>query len=145
VSAPVARVTRRYRFAAAHRLHSGALSDEKNREVFGKCNNPFGHGHNYTVDVAIRGPIDSVSGRVVEPAAIDDLMLRQILEPLDQANMNTDVPEFRENVPTTENLALLIEERLRLHWPSTFPQGGPALDYIRVHETRNNSFQTAKR
>ena len=139
------RVTRRYRFAASHRLHSKALSDLANGELFGKCNNPFGHGHNYELEVSVRGRVDASSGRAVDTGRLDQLVGRQVLQPLDHSNMNTDVPEFRELVPTTENLALVIERRLRQHWDGWFPNGEPSLEYIRVQETKNNKFQTADR
>lgn len=139
---PVVRLTKSYRFAASHRLHAGGLSDEENREVFGKCNNPFGHGHNYVVEVALRGPVDEITGRAADPKALDAFIAEQVLAPFDHVNMNMDVPEFRDVVPTTENLALVIEARLRRTWSSTFGENGPVLDYVRVQETRNNKFQT---
>lgn len=142
MSQPVVRLTKSYRFAASHRLHAAGLSDEQNREVFGKCNNPFGHGHNYVVEIALRGPVDAATGRAADPKALDALIAEQVLGPLDHANMNVDVPEFRDTVPTTENLALVIEARLRRSWSSAFDANGPVLDYVRVQETRNNKFQT---
>jgi 6-pyruvoyltetrahydropterin/6-carboxytetrahydropterin synthase len=145
VSAPVVRVTRTYRFAAAHRLHAAALSADENREIFGKCNNPFGHGHNYLVEVAFRGAVDASTGRAADPPALDRLIAEQVLAPFHHANLNEDVPEFRGTVPTTENLALVIERRLRAHWKPVFGEHGPALDYVRVQETKNNKFQTTGR
>ena len=141
---PSVRVTKRYRFAASHRLHSPAISDEENRTMFGKCNNPHGHGHNYQVEIAVRGEVDPDSGRAVDPDRLDRLVREHVLRILDHSNMNADVPEFKSEVPTTENLALLIERWLKQHWDGAFGEG-PALEYVKVQETKNNTFQTADR
>ena len=130
------RVTRRYRFAASHRLHAAGLSDAENYQLFGKCNNPFGHGHNYELEVAVRGPVDAKSGQAVDRGLLDSLVAAHVLKPFDHANMNTEIGEFQELVPTTENLALVIERRLKQHWD------GPPIEYIKVQETKNNKFQT---
>jgi 6-pyruvoyltetrahydropterin/6-carboxytetrahydropterin synthase len=137
------RVTKRYRFSASHRLHSPAFSDQENRAMFGKCNNPHGHGHNYQLEIAVRGEVDPGSGRAVDPDRLDRLVHDHVLRVLDHSNMNADVPEFKSEVPTTENLALLIERWLKQHWGAAFT--GPALEYVRVRETKNNTFQTADR
>lgn len=131
------RLTRRYRFAASHRLHSGDLTEAENYDLYGKCNNPYGHGHNYILEVGVRGPVDSVSGRVVSLGALDDLVRAHVLEVFDHKDMNRDVAAFREVVPTTENLSLEIERRLRDAWH--FPDA--ALDRIKVQETKRNSFE----
>ncbi len=145
MSSPVARVTRRYRFAASHRLHSPAFSDGENAELFGKCNNPFGHGHNYEVEVAVRGSVDARLGRAIDVGRLDELVQAHVTGPLDHVNMNIDIPEFLELIPTTENLALVIEQRLRRQWGTAFPKDGPVLEYVKVQETKNNRFQTAER
>jgi 6-pyruvoyl-tetrahydropterin synthase len=131
------RLTRRYRFAASHRLHSGDLTEAENYDLYGKCNNPYGHGHNYILEVGVRGPVDSVSGRVVSLGALDDLVRAHVLDVFDHKDMNRDVAAFREVVPTTENLSLEIERRLRDAWH--FPDA--ALDRIKVQETKRNSFE----
>lgn len=141
---PSVRVTKRYRFAASHRLHTPSFSDEENRAMFGKCNNPHGHGHNYVLDIAVRGEVDPASGRAVDPHGLDRLVRERVIQILDHSNMNEEVPEFRSMVPTTENLAILIERWLRQHWGEAFG-AGPSLEYVRVQETKNNTFQTAER
>ena len=90
------RVTRRYRFAASHRLHASGLSDEENRRLYGKCNNPFGHGHNYLVEVSACGPADADTGSAVDPRRLDDLVAREVLQPFEHRNLNCDVEAFRE-------------------------------------------------
>ncbi len=135
------RLTRRYPFAASHRLHSLQLSDEENRRVFGKCNNPYGHGHNYVLEVGVRGPVDAASGVAVHLPALDGLVCEQVVKPFDHRNLNTDVEAFRELVPTTENLALEIHRRLAAAWTQVFPQGWPKLEKIRIAETGRNIFE----
>lgn len=135
------RLTRRYRFAASHRLHAPALEAEKNRAIYGKCNNPWGHGHDYIVEISVAGPPDPITGRVVNVSSLDGLVRESIIEPLDHHNLNEDIPEFAAAVPTSENLAREIESRLVAAWPSMFPDGRPVLAGIRLRETRRNSFE----
>jgi 6-pyruvoyltetrahydropterin/6-carboxytetrahydropterin synthase len=141
---PSVRVTKRYHFSASHRLHAPAFSDEENRAMFGKCNNPHGHGHNYQLEIAVRGGVDAASGRAVDPDRLDRLVREHVIQILDHSNMNEEVPEFTQVVPTTENLASLIEQWLQQHWTEALGPG-PALEYVRVQETKNNTFQTADR
>lgn len=135
------RVTRRYAFAASHRLHSPQLSDEENRRVYGKCNNPYGHGHNYVIDVSARGPVDEVTGLAVDVIALDDLVRRQVLEPFGNSNLNADTDAFENVSPTSENLAVEICGRLKRHWGAVFPGGWPKLEKIRIAETARNIFE----
>lgn len=138
---PVVRVTRRYRFSASHRLHAAELSAERNREVYGKCNNPYGHGHDYVMDVTLRGPLDARLGRLVSVDQFDRFVRCTIVDAFDRRNMNLDVPEFATLVPTTENLALVAAHRLAAAWPLAFP-GSPALpEKVRIWETPRNIFQ----
>ncbi len=132
------RLTRRYGFAASHRLHSRALSDEENRRTYGKCNNPHGHGHNYEIEITVRGEVNRVTGRLVELGRLDRIAEEQILRPLRYRNLNEEVPVFRELVPTTENLAAELDRRLRSAWPEVFPEGGPVLEKLRILETERN-------
>ena len=132
------RLTRKYGFAASHRLHSRALSDEENRRTYGKCNNPHGHGHNYEVEITIRGDVDRTTGRAVDLRVLDRIAEDQILRPLRYRNLNEEVPIFRELVPTTENLAAELDRRLRSVWPEVFPEGGPVLEKLRIWETERN-------
>jgi 6-pyruvoyltetrahydropterin/6-carboxytetrahydropterin synthase len=136
----VFRVTRRYRFAASHRLHAPPLSEEENRRLYGKCNNPYGHGHNYEVEVSAGGPLDRY-GRAVDVAALDGLVEREVLAPFDHRNLNRETAAFRELVPTTENLAREICRRLKRAWPAVFPGPWPRLEKIRIAETARNIFE----
>jgi 6-pyruvoyltetrahydropterin/6-carboxytetrahydropterin synthase len=133
---PHVRLTRRYRFSAAHRLRAAALDDAANRAVYGKCNNPFGHGHDYTLEVTVDGTVDPRTGRVAAPAALDALVAEKVLAPFDRADLNTAAPEFAALVPTTENLAKVIAARLSAAW-----RGTGRISKIRVHETRRNRFE----
>jgi 6-pyruvoyltetrahydropterin/6-carboxytetrahydropterin synthase len=135
------RVTRRYRFSASHRLHSAALSEEANRQLYGKCNNPYGHGHDYLLEVAAKGPLDASTGRVLNPATLDSLVALYVLKDLDHCNLNEDLPDFAALVPTSENLTIAIEQRLGRVWKSAFPGEWPKLDAIRLRETKRNGFE----
>jgi 6-pyruvoyltetrahydropterin/6-carboxytetrahydropterin synthase len=127
---------RRYHFAASHRLHTPRLSEAENWRIYGKCNNPYGHGHNYTLEVVLSGTVDPATGMIANLADLDAFVDRQILEPFDHKSLNEDVAAFRENVPTTENLCIEIFERLK-----SFPHA--KLERVRVEETSNNSFEYA--
>lgn len=127
---------RRYRFAASHRLHSGKLSEQENRRVYGKCNNPYGHGHNYVVEVLVSGPVDVWTGMIVNLADLDGFVEREVIEVFDHKSLNEDVEVFREKVPTTENVCIEIFERLK-----QFPLA--KLERVRVEETANNAFEYA--
>ncbi|HLH44101.1 MAG TPA: 6-carboxytetrahydropterin synthase [Bryobacteraceae bacterium] len=129
------RLTRRYRFAASHRLHAESLSEQENRRLYGKCNNPYGHGHDYVLDVTVEGP-PGASGLVADRAALDGLVRQRVLSRLDHMNLNEDLPEFRTTVPTTENLASLVKKMLLDHWNL------PArLARLRISETDRNAFE----
>lgn len=134
-------LTRCYRFSASHRLHSQALSEEGNQELYGKCNNPYGHGHNYEVEVTVSGPVDRQTGRVVDLHDLDSLVKEHITGPFDHRNLNEEVDEFQQLVPTTENLAMIINKRLRAAWPGVFPEHKPALERVRICETARNIFE----
>ena len=131
-------LTRRYRFSASHRLHTDRLSENQNRELYGKCSNPYGHGHDYLNHVCVRGPVDPVSGRVADVAALDGLVRDRVLAAFDHKNLNVEIPAL---VPTTENLAFEIRNRLQRRWAAIFPGGWPKLDKIRIAETRRNAFE----
>jgi 6-pyruvoyltetrahydropterin/6-carboxytetrahydropterin synthase len=127
-------LTRRYRFAASHRLHSSQLGDEENQRVYGKCNNPYGHGHNYVVEVAVSGPVDPGTGMIANLADLDAFVDREVIEPFDHTYLNEEISAFRELVPTTENICIEIFNRLR-----EFPRA--KLERVRVEETSLNSFE----
>jgi 6-pyruvoyltetrahydropterin/6-carboxytetrahydropterin synthase len=138
------RVTRRYRFAASHRLHSDHLSEEENRELYGKCNNPYGHGHDYVLEVTVAGPRDSATGLVIQVPLLDKLVSEQVLRDFDHRYFNADVRDFAELVPTSENIIRVIEHRLKACWNTSFPGAWPRLDKIRLQETKRNSFQLSE-
>jgi 6-pyruvoyltetrahydropterin/6-carboxytetrahydropterin synthase len=127
---------RRYRFSASHRLHSAHLSEEENSRVFGKCTNPYGHGHNYVVEVSLSGGVDPSTGMIANLADLDAFVERQVLEDFDHKSLNEDIPAFRDRVPTTENVCIEIFQRLK-----SFSQA--RLVRIRVEETGKNSFEYA--
>ncbi len=129
-------VTRRYRFCAQHRLHSDQLSEEENWRVFGKCNNPNGHGHNYVVYVTVRGPLDAKSGQVVDLQSLDRVVEERVVGRFDHQDLNRD-PAFATQTTTGENLARLIWNLL----VAEMPQG--QLQRIGVVETRDNYFEYA--
>ena len=134
-------LARRYGFAASHRLHSPALSDEENRALYGKCNNPFGHGHNYEVELQVRGPVDGVTGRMIDLAVLDRLAEEQILAPFRYRNLNEEIEAFRSVVPTTENMAEEVDRRLRSGWDGFFGSTGPHLERVSIWETERNICQ----
>jgi 6-pyruvoyltetrahydropterin/6-carboxytetrahydropterin synthase len=137
----VIRLTRRYGFSASHRLHTPALTDQQNAELYGKCNSSRGHGHNYVLEVSVRGPLDESSARVVNVAALDGLVEARVLSRVRHRDLNTEAAGLAGAVPTTESLALGIRDVLLEGWREVFPSGVPGLDRVRVHETRKNIFE----
>jgi 6-pyruvoyltetrahydropterin/6-carboxytetrahydropterin synthase len=129
-------LTRRYWFSASHRLHCDQMTAEENQAVYGKCNNPWGHGHNYALEVTVAGPVDAKTGMVCNLADLDEFVNRNILERLDRENLNT-LREFHGIVPTTENLCVALYDIL--------DQGfTPArTEKVRMEETMFNSFEYA--
>jgi 6-pyruvoyltetrahydropterin/6-carboxytetrahydropterin synthase len=127
-------ITRRYRFSASHRLHSGALSEAENLATFGDCNNPSGHGHDYTLDVTVRGTVDPATGLAANHAALDASVRREVVARYHYRHLN-DLPEFAEGVPTSENIVRtvwrLLEKAL----------GEGTLHRVRLAETRDNAFE----
>lgn len=129
-------LTRRYRFSASHRLHCDDMSEAENQAVYGKCNNPFGHGHNYTLEVTVAGQVDPKTGMVCNLADLDAFVNENIVERFGLENLNT-LPEFHGVVPTTENLCLELYRTLE----KGFHHAG--IEKIRVEETMLNSFEYA--
>ncbi len=129
-------LTRTYEFAASHRLHSPALSDEENIELFGKCNNPNGHGHNYMLEVTVSGEPHPTSGMLVDIGALDSAVKATILDRYDHKNLNLDLPEFKEKVTTSEVVASQIFESLKLVVPAS-------LSRVRLWETARNMFEVS--
>ncbi len=130
------RMTRSYEFAASHRLHSEHLTDDENRELFGKCNYANGHGHNYVVEVTVSGPIDDRSGSVMLGEALDAIVEREILDRYDHRHLNHDIPELQGLVTSSEVLTKTIYDRLVSQIPA------PArLVSVLVRETARNLFE----
>ncbi|MBM4123191.1 MAG: hypothetical protein FJ249_11450 [Nitrospira sp.] len=131
-----ASVTRRYQFASMHRLHTDLLSEEDNWKVFGKCNNPNGHGHNYVLFVTARGPIDPETGRAVDADALDRIVQDTVVSRFDHQDLNRD-PAFARQTTTGENLIRLIWDLL----VAKLPAG--QLEKVGLIETRDNYFEYA--
>jgi len=129
-------MTRRYWFSASHRLHSESMSPEENRKTYGKCNNPHGHGHNYALEVTVSGPVDPRTGMICDLADLDRFVDEKIVQRFGHENLNT-LAEFRDVVPTTENLCIEIYRILE----QGFHQSG--IEKIRMEETMLNSFEYA--
>jgi 6-pyruvoyltetrahydropterin/6-carboxytetrahydropterin synthase len=126
-------VTRRMHFNAAHRVHNPALSDAENAQLFGKCNNPNWHGHNYILDVSVKGEISARTGYVVDLARLKDIVNREVVDKVDHRNMNVEVDFMKDKIPTTENIVVAI-------WKVLAPAVAPAkLERLVLHETDNNS------
>lgn len=130
------RVARRYRFAASHRLHAPQLSAAENAELYGKCNHPYGHGHDYVLEVVVRGE-DGPHGLVVNRERLDSFVERHVLAAYRNRNMNEEIAVFQHQPPTTENVAADIYHRLRQCWAKEFGER-PELDAVRIFETRRN-------
>lgn len=129
-------LTRRYRFSASHRLHCADLSAEENRAVYGKCNNPHGHGHNYFVEVTVAGQVEPKTGMVCNLADLDAFVHEKIVKRFDLENLNT-LSEFAARVPTTENLCVEIYEILKQGFHHA------EVEKVRMEETMLNSFEYA--
>jgi 6-pyruvoyltetrahydropterin/6-carboxytetrahydropterin synthase len=134
-------VTRRYQFSASHRLHCDQLSPADNARIFGKCNNPFGHGHDYVVEVTVEGPVNPDTGLVLPIADLDRLVHEQILSVFASRNINIEVPQLQDLVPTTENIATVIVKILERNWPAYLRSSGARLRRVHVQETPRNGFE----
>jgi 6-pyruvoyltetrahydropterin/6-carboxytetrahydropterin synthase len=130
---PRATLSRRYRLSASHRLHSDAYTEQQNRDVYGKCNNPHGHGHNYTVEVTVGGAVDETTGMVCDLAQLDAFARTNLLARFDTMNLNM-LDTFHDVVSTTENFTI---EVFRIF--ERFP--GAKVHRVRIEETSNNSFE----
>jgi 6-pyruvoyltetrahydropterin/6-carboxytetrahydropterin synthase len=148
-------LTRRYRISAAHRLHNDALTPEENVRLYGKCNNPLGHGHDYALEVTVAGEVEPRTGMVMDIGLLDRLVEREVLDRFDHKHLNLDVDNFKDRVPTTENLCLEIYRLLASNFPvwSIRPEDEPGdigredsatgarLLRVRVEETPRNFFE----
>ena len=135
-----AALTRRYHFSASHRLHAPALGKAENARIFGKCNNPYGHGHNYQLEVTVHGTVDLETGLVLDVRQLDRFVFDKILNRFANRNINMDLPEFRQLIPTTENIAIVIGKTLEESWTAEFGAAGARLIGIHVQETDRNGF-----
>jgi 6-pyruvoyltetrahydropterin/6-carboxytetrahydropterin synthase len=115
---PIAAVSRRVHFNAAHRLHNPARSDAWNRRTFGPCNNPNGHGHNYELELTVEGPVDPETGYVIDVGILKDLAERHVVARLDHKHLNLDVDWFRDLLPSAEHIAMMAWRELRPHLPA---------------------------
>src|ERR1041385_4124188 len=129
-------LTRRYWFSASHRLHSEGMSEDENRAVYGKCNNPYGHGHNYALEVTVSGPVNEQTGMVCNLTDLDGFVEREVLARYEHVNLNT-LPEFSRRVPTPENLCIEVYEILQHGFRYAH------LQKVRMEETMMNSFEYA--
>ena len=129
-------LTRRYMFSASHRLHNDAMSPEENLVIYGKCNNPHGHGHNYMLEVTVSGQVDQATGMVCNLVDLDGFVQAQVLDRLDVQNLNT-LAEFDNEIPSTENLCTTIHHILQRGF------GHAHLEKVRIEETMMNSFEYA--
>jgi 6-pyruvoyltetrahydropterin/6-carboxytetrahydropterin synthase len=129
-------LTRRYMFSASHRLHSSDMSEEENRTTFGKCNNPYGHGHNYFLEVTVSGQVEKSTGMICNLVDLDGFVRNEIVEKFHLQNLNT-MQEFTEVVPSTENLCLALYEILQRGFSKAH------LEKVRIEETMMNSFEYA--
>jgi 6-pyruvoyltetrahydropterin/6-carboxytetrahydropterin synthase len=129
-------LTRRYWFSASHRLHCDSMTAEENRAVYGKCNNPHGHGHNYALEVTVTGSVDAKTGMVCNLADLDRFVDEKIVQRFGHENLNT-LEQFRDKVPTTENLCMEIYGILEREFRAA------DVDRIRLEETMLNSFEYA--
>ena len=105
-------LTRKCEFSASHYYHNPYWTDEENRRVFGKCSNLNGHGHNYTLEVTVKGDIDSTTGFVVDLKKLKEILNREVVDAMDHRHLNKEVPEFATKIPTTENIAIAVWKRL---------------------------------
>ena len=125
-------VFRKAHFNAAHRLHNPLLSEEENKALFGLCNNPNYHGHNYILEVKVKGPVDPKTGYVIDTKILKQLIQKEVHDPFDHRNLNLDTEDFKTLNPTAENIAVVIWRRLKAHLPAELTLT------VRLFETDNN-------
>jgi len=135
MSRPNVEITRREEFSASHRLHSPELSDEENRVLYGPCNNRNGHGHNYELEVTVRGGIPSRTGMVMNLTDLMRILREEILPEVDHKHLNHDVPFLEGGIPTAENIAVALWDRIE---PKIERFEGCRLHRIRLYESRNS-------
>lgn len=134
-------ITRLYRFSASHRLHSPSLSAAENVAVYGKCNNPFGHGHDYVLEVTASGNLDQQTGVLLPISKLDRLVQETVVQHFAYSNINLDMPQFKHLVPTTENVVLVITELLQQNWEAHLAGIPARLHRVHIQETDRNGFE----
>jgi len=134
-------LTRRYRFSASHRLQSSRLTPAENVRLFGKCNNPYGHGHDYVLEVTAAGEADPVTGLLLPIADLDRLVDQRVLRTFAWRNINLDLPQFEKLIATTENVALVIVDLLQQHWRQYLSRTPARLSRVYIQETERNGFE----
>lgn len=122
-------LTRKAEFSASHHYHNPEFSAEENQRIFGKCNNPNGHGHNYTLEVTVKGSVNPRTGFVVDLKRLKEIMNQEVIEALDHRYLNKEVPEFKDQIPTTENIAIAAWNRLEKNLKIA------KLHRVRIYET----------
>jgi 6-pyruvoyltetrahydropterin/6-carboxytetrahydropterin synthase len=133
---PMVYLTRAYHFSASHRLYHPQLSEEENRALFGKCSHPYGHGHDYRLEITVRGEPDPITGMIINLSELDTLVQQEVLELLDHRFLNEEVAEFQQCIPTTENLVQFIYQRLAPHLSRRVQ-----LYRVRLYETPRSAFE----
>ncbi len=129
IMAELVYLTRKAEFSASHMYHNPSFSEEENRRIFGKCNNPHGHGHNYVLEVTVKGKIDPETGFVIDLKDLKELLKSEVLDVMDHRFLNKEVPEFYEQIPTAENISIAIWNRLSRKLK------GAALHRVRLYES----------
>ena len=127
-------LTRRYKFSASHRLHNDSMSEEENRRTYGKCNNPYGHGHNYVLEVTVSGRPAPATGMICNLADLDAFIRTEVLQHYADSNLNC-MKAFKQRVPTTENLCIELHRLLRAKFDEA------TVEKVRIEETMMNSFE----
>ena len=130
-------ITRKFHFSASHRLYKAGLSEEENEQLFGKCSNPNGHGHNYNLEITIAGKIDPETGFVLDLKELKDLVNTKIIEEVDHKNLNLDVSFLKEVIPSTENIAVQFWNILK----EKIDNPHRSLYSVKIHETENNAVE----
>lgn len=125
-------LVRQEHFCASHRLHSPDLSDEENKLFYGKCNNKNGHGHNYILEITLKGEVDPKTGIIVNLTEVKDILLKKIIDKVDHKHLNHDIPELLNIIPSIENLVIIF-------WEWIEPEFGSLLFEVKLIESENNS------
>ncbi|KAI8365445.1 hypothetical protein EDC96DRAFT_443661 [Choanephora cucurbitarum] len=135
---PIAYITRSETFSAAHRLHSPELTEEENKLIYGKCNHPHFHGHNYKVEITMKGEIDPLTGMVMNLVDLKECIQLAVMDHLDHRNLDLDVPFFQSRASTTENLAVYVWSNFEYYYHQKFNNHSAQLYKVKIYETEKN-------